>query len=69
MLLDILRYLVTQQLPDQSDIQAYCRFSNNVNKFKIQHNTLVKLMPSGQHLTVVLKDPDKQDILQQAHDD
>ena len=66
---DVLKYLITQQLPDQNATQAYRRFVNNVNKFQIHGNTLVKVTPEGHQLTVILKESDRQDILRQAHDD
>jgi len=68
-LYNILKYLVTQQLPDLKSSQSYRQFVNNANKFKIHHNTMIKMTPSGHSLTVILKEPDRQDILQQAHDD
>jgi hypothetical protein len=69
MLHDILKYLVTQTLSDQNNTQAYRRFSNNVNKFKIHRNALVKLTPTGELLSVILRESERQEILRQAHDD
>jgi transposase InsO family protein len=65
----ILKYLITQQLPEFEFPNARQRFINNANKYKIHHNTMVKITPTGQMLTVILKEPDRQKILQQAHDD
>ena len=65
----ILKYLITNKLPEFESVQAQRRFKNNVNKYRIHNNTMVKMMPSGQPLTVILKEQNKLDILKQAHDD
>jgi hypothetical protein len=66
---DILKYLVTQKLPEFNSTQAQRRFINNANKYRIHGNTLVKMTPSGHRLTVILKESDRLDILRQAHDE
>lgn len=66
---DILKYLITQKLPEFDSVQAQRRFTNNANKYKIHHNTLVKMTPTGHQLTVILRESDRLDILRQAHDE
>jgi hypothetical protein len=65
----ILKYLITQQIPEFESAQEQRRFNNNVNKYRIHHNTLIKMTPSGHPLTVILKESDRIDILRQAHDE
>ena len=66
---NILRYLITQEMPVIESLQARRRFISNANKYKIKHNTMIKLTPTGHPLNVVLKDSEKATILKQAHDD
>jgi hypothetical protein len=66
---DILKYLMTKKLPEFKTPLAQRRFVNNANKYKLHHNTMIKMTPLGHPLTVILRESDRLDILRQAHDE
>jgi hypothetical protein len=68
-ILQILKFLMTQEIPPFPTQQETNRFLKKTAKFFVKDNKMFKHNQHGYPLVVILRESDRQSMLRQAHDD